>query len=441
MSTLPPGPRMPRALQAIGWTQRPLPFLEQCGRRYGDAFTLRILHWGDWVVLSDPDDVKRVFTAGAAVGVDVANPLLGPVLGPRSVMLSEEPEHLSKRKLMLPAFHGAAVQNDAETMAEVARQEVESWPRGEPFALWPRMQSVTLDVVMRAVFGREPHPRLALLRRRLVELTDWLNDPGNLTRLAVLGPRWVVRSRGYRETMGAVEQAVLEEVARRRAEPEPERPDIVSMLVAARYEDGSPMSDRDLRDELITLLSDGPTSSSLAWAFERLLRNPETLERAREDALDGDGAYLDAVVKETLRLRPPVPVVVRRLLEPMRLAGYELPAGTTVAPCIHLIHRSERHYPEPRRFRPERFIESPPGTYTWIPFGGGVRRCLAASYAEMEMKRVLRTVLAGVELRPVDANAERVRKSAISFSPDRHGLVIAEPREPRRTPSPTLAAA
>jgi cytochrome P450 len=441
MSGLPPGPRMPRALQAIGWTQRPLPFLERCGRLYGDAFTLRILHWGDWVVLADPADVKRVFTAGSAVGVDVANPLLGPVLGPRSVMLSEEPEHLRKRKLMLPAFHGKAVENDAETMAEVARREVESWPRGEPFALWPRMQSVTLDVVMRAVFGREPHPRLAVLRQRLVELTDWLNDSGNLTRLAVFGPRWVVRSRGYRETMGAVEEAVLEEVERRRSEPEPERPDIVSMLVTARYEDGSPMADQDLRDELITLLSDGPTSSSLAWAFERLLRNPETLQRAREDALGGDGSYLDAVVKETLRLRPPVPVVVRRLLEPMTLAGHELPAGTTVAPCIHLIHRSERHYPEPRRFRPERFLEQPPGTYTWIPFGGGVRRCLAASYAEMEMKRVLRTVLSSVELRPADGRAERIRKSAISFSPDRHGLVIAEPHEPRPAAPPTLAVA
>ena len=438
---LPPGPRMPRALQAIGWTQRPLPFLERCQRRYGDTFTLRILHWGDWVVLSDPADVKAVFTAGSKVGVDVANPLLGPVLGPRSVMLSEEPEHMRKRKLMLPSFHGEAVANDAETMAAVARREVESWPHGEPFALWPRMQSITLDVVMRAVFGADPHPRLGLLRQRLVELTDWMNDAGNLTRLAVFGPRWIVRSRGYREAMGAVERAVMEEVARRRVEPRLQRPDIVSMLVEARYQDGSPIGDRDLRDELITLLSDGPTSSSLAWTFERLLRNPETHERAREDVLDGDGSYLDAVVKETLRLRPPVPVVVRRLLEPMTLGGHELPAGTTVAPCIHLIHRSAEHYPRPRLFRPERFLEAPPGTYTWIPFGGGVRRCLAASYAEMEMKRVLRTVLSTVVLRPAVEGSERVRKSAISFSPDQSGLVIAEPLASGPAASPTLAAA
>jgi cytochrome P450 len=440
--SLPPGPRMPRALQAIGWTQRPLPFLERCQRRYGDAFTLRILHWGDWVILADPADVKRVFTAGAAVGVDVANPLLGPVLGPRSVMLLEEPAHLARRKLVLPAFHGKSIDADAEMMADVTRREVAGWPVGEPFALWPRMQAITLEVVMQAVFGPGENRRLSEIRERLVGLTDWLNDSRNLSRLAVFGPRAMVRSRSYRAAMGAVERAVMDEVHRRRqADWEPARPGIVQMLVDARHEDGSPLSDGDLRDEMLTLLSDGPTSTSLAWAFERLLRNPETLQKARDDVLDGDGSYLDAAVKETLRMRPPVPVVVRRLLEPMRLGGHDLPAGTTVAPCIHLIHRNEKYYPRPRRFRPERFLEQPPGTYTWIPFGGGVRRCLAASYAEMEMKRVLRTVLGSVELRPAGGRSERVKKSSISFSPDQSGLVIAEPRPAGRAESPTLAAA
>ena len=420
---LPPGPQLPRALQAIGWTQRPLPFLERCQRRYGDAFTLRIMHWGDWVVLADPDDVKKVFTGGDAVGVDIANPLLGPVLGPRSVMLLEEPEHMQRRKLMLPSFHGRSVAAAAEGMAAVTRAAVAGWPVGEPFALWPRMQDITLDVVMRSVFGPVPEPRLGLLRERLRTLTSWMNEPRNLALLALVGPDRIAASRGYREAMEPVEQAVLEEVRRRRAEPD--REDIVSMLVHARYEDGSPLSERDLRDELVTLLSDGPTSTSLSWAFERMLRNPETLERARADALGGDGSYLDAVVKETLRLRPPVPVVVRRLLAPMRLAGYDLPAGTTVAPCIHLIHRSARYYPRPRLFRPERFLEQPPGTYTWIPFGGGVRRCLAASFAEMEMKRVLSVVLSQVELRSAARRDERARRGAISFSPDQSGLVIA----------------
>jgi cytochrome P450 family 135 len=430
MSKLPPGPRMPRALQAVGWTQRPMPFLERCHRRYGDIFTLRIRHYGDWVILADPDDVKKVFTAGKAVGVATANPLLGPLLGPRSVMLLEEPEHMTRRKLMLPSFHGQAVQADSEMMAGVARQEIARWPVGEPFMLWPRMQDVTLDVVMRAVFGPDSQsPRLQPLRERLRELTTWMNEPGNLAMLAAFGPGWVTRSRGYREAMGAVEEAVMDEVRRRKAEPDGGEIGVVSMLVQARYEDGSQLSDQDLRDELVTLLSDGPTSSTLAWTFERLLRNPDKLHKLQEDLVGGDGVYLDAVVKETLRLRPPVPVVVRTLLEPLRLGGYDLPAGTIVAPCIHLIHRDERWYDQPHRFLPERFVGKQPGTYTWIPFGGGVRRCLAASYAEMEMKRVLRVVLESTELRAVETSGERARKSAISFSPDQKGLVIAEPRE------------
>jgi cytochrome P450 len=424
--SLPPGPRMPRALQAIGWTQRPLPFLERCQRHYGDIFTLRILHWGDWVVLADPADVKKVFTAGDAVGVALANPLLGPVLGPHSVMLLEEPQHMTRRKLMLPNFHGKSIENDGEMMAAVARQEVGRWPVGEPFELWPRMQAITQEVVMRAVFGPEEE-RLGRLRELLRGLTAWMNDPRNLALLATFGPRWVARSRHFRQAMAPVEQAVLEEVRRRRAEGDM-REDVVSMLVQARYEDGSPLSERDLRDELLTLLTDGPTSTSLAWTFERLLRNPDKLARAQAEVREGgDGSYLDAVIKETLRVRPPVPVVVRRLLEPMRLGGYDLPAGTIVAPCIHLIHRSEGTYPDAKSFIPERFLGRQPGTYTWIPFGGGTRRCLAASYAEMEMKRVLRTVFSEVDLRPVESRAERMRKSAISFSPDRSGLVIAQP--------------
>ncbi len=425
--SLPPGPRMPRALQAIGWTQRPLPYLERCQRRYGDTFTLRILHWGDWVLLCDPDDVKKVFTAGDAVGVALANPMLGPVLGPHSVMLLEEPRHMTRRKLMLPAFHGKGIETDGEMMIEVARREIGRWPVGEPFELWPRMQAITQEVVMRAVFGAEEDEHLGRLRELLHRLTIWMNNPRSLALLATFGPRWVVRSRQFRQAMRPVEAAVLDEVKRRRAEGDL-RQDVVSMLVQARYEDGSPLSEQDLRDELLTLLTDGPTSSSLAWTFERLLRNPDKLARAQAEVRDGgDGTYLDAVIKETLRVRPPVPVVVRRLLEPMRLGGYDLPAGTVVAPCIHLIHRSEEIYPEAKSFIPERFLDRQPGTYTWIPFGGGTRRCLAASYAELEMKRVLRTVFSEVNLQPVDNRAERMRKSAISFSPDRSGLVIAQP--------------
>jgi cytochrome P450 len=429
-------------LQTLDWMRRPLPFLESCQRRYGDTFTLRIMRWGDWVLLCDPADVKSVFTAGRAVGVAVANPLLRPVLGSRSVMLLEEPEHMARRKLMLPSFHGESVAADAAMMAAVARREVASWPVDEPFELWPRMQAITQEVVMRAVFGPDEGGRLDELRRRLTALTEWMNLPANLNRLALFGPERLARSRGYREAMAPVEEAVLAEARRRRADPGSASPGVVSMLVGARYEDGSQLSEQDLRDELLTLLTDGPTSTSLAWAFERLMRNPDKLELARRDVVEGgDGAYLDAVIKETLRMRPPVPVVVRRLLEPMELGGHRLPAGTTVAPCVPLIHYSEAIYDEPDRFLPERFLGRPAPTYAWIPFGGGTRRCLAASYAEMEIKRVLGTVLAEVDLSPVGERAEGMRKSAISFSPDRSARVIATPRGAGRPESSALAAA
>jgi cytochrome P450 len=278
---------------------------------------------------------------------------------------------------------------------------------------------------MQAVFGHGADRQLREMRRRLDALTAWLNDSRNLTMIAALGPRVMSVSRTYRSVMGTVESAVMEEVQRRQAAPS--REDIVAMLMEARYEDGEKMlSEGALRDELVTLLTDGPTSTSLAWAFDRLLREPDKLERARADARDGDGAYLDAIVKETLRLRTPIPIVVRRLMAPMEVAGYKLPAGTVVAPCVHLIHRNAGIYPEPERFRPERFLERPAGTYTWIPFGGGVRRCLAASFAELEMRQVLKETLGSVRLRTFDTQSERVRKAAISFSPSRSALVIAE---------------
>jgi cytochrome P450 family 135 len=437
-SGLPPGPRMPRVLQALGWARRPYPFMKRCQERYGDTFTLRILHSGTWVFLCDPGDVKKVFTAPASsLGVALANPLLGPVLGPRSVMLLEEPAHMTRRRLMLPPFHGKRMGGDAEMMASVTREAIGAWPVGEPFELWPHMQAITQEVIMRSVFGPDTDGRLERLRTVLHELTRALNDPARLNTAAALGPHWLARDGGFRAAMAPVEQALLEEVDRRRREGENGRKDIVSILIEARYEDGSPMSEADLRDELMTLLTDGPTSSSLAWVFERLLRHPEKLARLQDEVRGGEeSTYMDAVVKETLRLCPPVPVVTRRLLEPMELGGYALPAGTTVAPCVYLIHRNEEIYPNPRHFLPERFLEQAPGTYTWIPFGGGTRRCLAASYAELEMKRVLRTVLSEVDLRPADSDSERARRSAISFSPDKRGRVVAEPRASAPVPHP-----
>ncbi len=429
MSALPPGPRAFRLQQSRRWSRDPLPFLEQCRRRYGATFTLRLRHLGTWVLLSDPEDVKRIFSADSGdLGVGVPNLALRPVLGAHSVMLSEEPEHMARRKLMLPRFHGERMREDAEVMSELARREVRAWPVEQPFRLWPRMQGLTQEVVMRAVFG-DDEGRLDRLRALLTNLTEAVNDAGRLRKLALFGPRWLERSRGWRQAMTPVEEEVMAEVRRRRSAVEGGRRDAVSILIEASNEDGSPLSEKELRDELLTLLTDGPTSSSLAWVFERLLRHPEKLARLQEEVLAGEGeAYLDAVIKETLRLRPPVSVVVRRLLRPAKLGGYDLPAGTLVAPCVYLIHNSPEIYEDPGSFRPERFLERRAAVPTWIPFGGGARRCLAASYAEQEMKRVVRTVLEEVELSPVESGSERVSRSAIAFSPAQHGLVVARPR-------------
>ncbi len=438
---LPPGPRMPSALQAVGWAERPLPFMRRCHERYGDIFTMRIRHAGTWVFLCDPEDVKRVFTAdGATLGVGEANSLLGPILGSRSVMLLEEPEHMAHRRRMLPSFHGKLMERYAESTTAVTREEIERWPLGEPFALWPRMQEITLAVIMRAVFGELDTDHLRRLQQQLRALTEWMNNPLRLTLLAAVGPRSMVRNPAFRALMGAVEEAVLEEVHRRRGGARDgggRDGDIVAMLERAHREDGSPLSEQELRDELITLLVDGPTSTSLAWVFERLLRHPEMLARLRAEVRAGDEElYMDAVLKETLRLCPPVPIVVRRLLEPMSLGGYTVPAGATVAPCVYLVHRRSEIYPQPERFLPERFLERPAGTYTWIPFGGGVRRCLAASFALLEMKRVLQTVLREVELRPVACRSERVARSSIAFVPDRRALAIAVRRSPAKAAGP-----
>jgi cytochrome P450 len=433
-----------------------LPFLERCQKHFGDTFTIRVRHAGTWVILADPEDVKKVFTADHSVlGVGLANSVLGPLLGPRSVMLLEEPEHVKRRKLMLPPFHGERMKGYAGMMQDVTRREVAGWPVGEPFELWPRMQEITLEAIVRVVFGPVDTPDLEELRRNLRRLTNWMNDPHRLNLLAAAGPARFAGNRDYRSMMGPVEEGVLREVRRRQQEPGcTDGTDIAAMLGEARYEDGSPMTEQDLRDELVTLLTDGPTSSLLSWAFERLLRHPEMYAQLREE-MDGDGEtdseseangspealdgpYLDAVVKETMRLCPAAPIVVRKLLEPMELGGYEIPAGTTVAPCVHLVHRNPVVYPEPLAFRPERFLERPAGTYTWIPFGGGVRRCLAAPYAQMLMKQVIGTVVGEVELSVPDPRSELARKSAIAFVPHRHALVVAMER--RTAPNPVTAA-
>jgi cytochrome P450 len=432
MTGLPPGPPGPRALQTLGWITRPGPFAARLRRRYGDTFSLRVTNEADWVMISHPDAVRQVFTGDPNVlHAGEGNAVLRPLLGRRSVLLLDGAEHMRDRKALLPPFHGERMQAYGDLIAEIAAAEVASWPAGE-VAVRPRMQALTLEVIMRAVFG----VRDERLRARVASLLDWTTDPTRLALLVFLGPQRLGRLFG--SVRAPVDDLLTAEIARRRAAPDlEEREDILSMLLAH-----GEMSDAALRDELITLLVAGheTTATALAWALERLSRHPAAWERLRErsggeasgrDRCDED--YLDAVVKETLRLRPVVPIVLRLLKAPMEIGGWELPAGVAVAPNILLMHSREDVYPEPRAFRPERFLEQPAGTYTWIPFGGGVRRCLGASFAIFEMKVVLRTLAARIErLTPERPASERVTRRAVTLVPARGARVVAAPRAPVR---------
>jgi cytochrome P450 family 135 len=437
-ATLPPGPTTSRPLQTVRWIYRPGPMLEDCRRRYGDMFTLRIAHEGNWVFLADPDAIKQVFTGDPRVlHAGEANVVVLPLLGHHSLLLLDEGAHMSQRKLMLPPFHGERMRGYEQVMTEVAAEEIDSWPAGQPYAVRPAMQRITLEVIIRTVFGVQDPARRGRLRATLSRALEWGSDPRRMAMLAALGPQRLARSGLFQRVREPADQLIYDEIRERRGAPDlAERDDVLSMLLQARHEDGSEMSDEQLRDQLMTLLVAGheTTASSLAWAVERLVRNPPVLARLRDEVAAGDDDYVDAVCKETLRLRPILALVLRRLTEPMEIGGRLLPAGANIAPCIYLVHRRPDIYPEPYAFRPERFIEQPAGTYTWIPFGGGVRRCLGASFAQFEMRVVLRELVRRLELRASDERPERVTRRAITLVPDRGGEIVVE-RVPARVPA------
>ncbi|HEV7459870.1 MAG TPA: cytochrome P450 [Solirubrobacteraceae bacterium] len=433
---LPPGPGLPSSLQTLRWVVRPTAFMEECRRRYGDCFTLRIASEGSWVLISDPESIKKVFTGNPEhLRAGEANVILRPVVGSESVLLLDGPSHLRQRKLLLPPFHGERMQRYGEVMREVTEREVATWPTGEPFPVWPRMQAITLEVIVRAVFGVDDAARVERVAGRIRPMLEFTSNKRDFFIAALVGPDrlsslgWT----GFPQAIGRVHEAIDEEIAQRRSDPHlDERDDILSMLLQARDEDGAPMTDRELRDELMTLLVAGheTTATSLAWTLERVVRHPEVLARLEDEAASGDGAYADAVSHEALRLRPVLPLVVRKLTEPLELQGYELPVGTTVAPCIYLVHRRPDVYPDPHAFRPERFLENPAGTYTWIPFGGGVRRCIGASFALFEMRTVLQTIVERLHLEAADPRAERISRRAITLSPARSAQLVVRPRVP-----------
>jgi cytochrome P450 len=422
---LPPGPASPAALQTYEWIARPTALLRRAQARFGEPFTIRTL-WADgpMVLVSDPEDVRRIFTAepGVLRGGESSS-ILEPFAGPSSILLLDGAEHLRQRRLILPPFHGERVQTYRRVVAQLAEEEVARWPAGEAFAALPRMQALTLDVIMRAVFGAREEPALRDVLRRALDMA------GSLPRLVALslvqrdlGPRspWGRFMRAVRDVDDALRRVIRE----RRSDPSGE--DVLGLLLSARDEEGSPPTDDELRDQLVTLLAAGheTTATALSWALERLARHPQGLARLRA----GDEAYLDATVNEVLRVRPVLSIAPRKTLVPFRVGGWELPVGVHVAPCLYLTHRRPELYPDPTAFRPERFLDGEsPGRYAFVPFGGGTRRCLGAAFATMEMREVLRVVAARVDLRAERAAGERMRRRSVTLSPSRGARVIAEP--------------
>jgi cytochrome P450 len=395
--------------------------LGQCAARFGETFTLRLLHEDVWVVLTRPEDVKQVFTGDPHVfHAGEGNRILLPLLGENSVLLLDDEAHMRQRKLLLPPFHGTRMQRYTELMAAVAAAEIDAWPLGEPYRLRPRMQAVTLEIILRAVFGLESGDRLERLRVELRRLLDLSTSGLMPLAMVALGPDRLAHFGPFARLVAGVDRLLYEEIAARREVGDiEERADILSLLLQARHEDDQPMSDRELRDELMTLLVAGheTTATALAWAIERLSRHPAKLERLTNEVAAGQSEYLEAVIAETLRLRPVITMVARRLRAPVEIGGYRLPAGVTVAPSIHLMHRRPDIYPDPERFAPERFLQDPPGTYTWIPFGGGVRRCLGAAFAQVEMRVVLSEIVRRRHVAPVRPEAEPNRRRAITETP------------------------
>jgi cytochrome P450 len=411
------------------WFRRAQWMLSQCAARFGETFTLRILNEGPWVILSNPDHLKQVFTGDPKVfHAGEGNRILLPVLGPNSVLLLDEEEHLQQRKLLLPQFHGARMQSYRDLMAEVAAREIEQWPSGEPYRLRPRMQALTLEIILRAVFGLVEGERIERLRCELRNLLDVLSNPRTVLLPALMGPERLSRFGPFQSFMRRVDRLIYEEIAERRESTDlDDREDILSLLLRARdSESGEPMSDAELRDELLTLLAAGheTTATALSWAVERLARHPDKLARLAREVQAGETRYLDATIIETLRLRPVISLVARRLTQPVQIGEWLLPAGVTVAPSIYLVHRRPDVYPDPERFEPERFLDTAPGTYTWIPFGGGVRRCLGAAFAQFEMAVVLSELVRRWDIEPARTPAEPVMRRAITETPRYNAEVV-----------------
>jgi cytochrome P450 len=431
--SLPRGPRAHPFVQTLAWAIAPTWMMDRYARKIGESFTVTFWPSGmKLVVVSGPEAVKDVFTAPADVAPSAAgNSPVRPVMGPSSVIVLTGPEHMRQRKLLLPPFHGERMREYERTIVDATRADMARWPRGRPMSVQERTRAITLEVILRAVFGVEAE-RMDTMRAAIAGLLAPVN-PLRLLAIALRQPSMERPTGAFGQALDRLDAAIYDELTRRRAQTDlASRTDILSLLMQARDEHREAMSDDELRDELVTLLLAGheTTATSVAWAIERLVRHPAALARlvAEIDAAPGGGEYMTAVVNETLRVRPVVPIVARTLTSELDVDGRTLPPGTRVTPSIYLTNRSPRVYEQPERFMPERFLDGAPDTFSWIPFGGGIRRCIGASFAQLEMRLMLATMLA--ELTPSlppgrRARAdERNRRRAITLVPSRGARVV-----------------
>jgi cytochrome P450 len=438
---LPPEAKGNSLSQTLRWAFRPLPFMQECRERHGDSFSLNFLGFErPMVLISDPAAIKALYMERSHGLPPGRNIILEPILGSKSLLLQEGAEHLARRRLMLPSFHGERMRSYEAVIAETIDAEIDSWPLQREFPIHTRMQAVTLEVILRAVFGVSEGPRLERLRGMLANVLQETASPrAQLAGLATRrfggrGP-WARFEGALRE----VDELLYAEIAEHRTRSDlAERDDILSMLMLSEFDDGTTMDDTELRDQLMTMLLAGheTTATALAWTFDLLLRHASAMTRLRDSLAAGEDDYLRATISESLRLRPVLPLAGRRLATELSVDGLTLPPGTDVSPAIWLTHTRADLYPEPFAFKPERFLESSPDTYSWIPFGGGIRRCIGATFAEFEMRIVLREVLTRCDLHKADPWPEKTGRRNITLSPKDGTPVVITTR--RATPSSSL---
>jgi cytochrome P450 len=433
----PPVVPLPRAAQMLRFSQRQIEYVFGARRRLGDTFRMRTAMPGGPVVTSHPDHVRSLFTAKPELAPSLTGESpLRPILGTGSVLTSLGDRHMRQRKLLLPPFHGEAIARYTAMIAEATEREIDSWPLNRPFAIAPRMQAITLDVIMAGIFGIEGRPERGTPEHRMRATVKHLVG-ASTSRLSQLSE---LANIGREEAVGLTKlgvklldlptYAVIR--ARRRDEALAERRDILSLLLQARTDEGEAMDDKEVRDELLTLVLAGheTTANSLAWAWERLVRNPEAHERLREAVRGGEDAeeWVEATIVESMRSRPVVPFIGRRVTVPWRLGHYGVSAGTPIGMSILLVHHREDLYPEPFAFRPERWRDRKPGTYEWIPFGGGIRRCLGAALAMAEMRVVLEATARRLDLEAAEPEPERALHRNVTMIPARGGRVVLRAR-------------